>query len=71
MDGAAAGTNPGELDTIGTVNSGTAAQGSTLGYYDNIRMISTSTAVPEPSTYAMGGLCVLILGALAKHRKAA
>ena len=71
VDGAAAGTNPGELDTIGTVNSGTAAQGSTLGYYDNIHMISTSIAVPEPSTYAMSGLCVLILGALAKRRKAA
>ena len=70
-DGAAAGSNPGELDTIGTVNNGTAAQGSTLGYYDNIHMISTSIAVPEPSTYAMGGLCALILCTIANRRKAA
>ena len=70
VDGAAAGTNPGELDLVASVNAA-AAGTSTLGYYDNIHMISTSIAVPEPSTYAMGGLCALILGTIAKRRKAA
>ena len=70
VDGAAAGTNLGELDLVASVNAA-AAGTSTLGYYDNIHMISTSIAVPEPSAYAMGGLCALILGTIAKRRKAA
>ena len=70
VDGAAAGTNPNELRLVASVNAA-AAGTSTLGYYDNIHMISTSIAVPEPSAYAMGGLCALILGTIAKRRKAA
>ena len=58
VDGAAAGTQAGEYDLIGSANSGTAAQGTTLGFYDNISAYTTST-VPAPGALALLGLAGL------------
>lgn len=63
VDGAAAGTAVAELDLIGSVNSGTAAQGSTVGYYDNINVTST----PAPGALALLGVAGL---AGARRRRA-
>ena len=63
VDGAAAGTAVGELDLIGSVNSGTAAQGGTVGYYDNINVTST----PAPGALALLGVAGL---AGARRRRA-
>jgi len=52
VDGAAAGIAPDEYDLIGSVNSGTNAQGSTYGYYDNFDV----RTVPAPSAVAALGL---------------
>jgi hypothetical protein len=49
VDGAAAGTLVDEFDLIGSANSGTAAQGQTIGYYDNINVIAT----PAPGALAL------------------
>jgi hypothetical protein len=51
VDGAAAGVKPDEIDLIGSVNSGTAAQGATAGYYDNINVeVTNTTSTPTPSS---------------------
>lgn len=53
VDGAAAGATPGELDLIGSANSGTAAQGiSRAGYYNDIRVYSqgAGSALPGAPT---------------------
>lgn len=63
VDGAAAGTAVDELDLIGSVNSGTAAQGGTTGYYDNINVTST----PAPGALALLGVAGL---AGARRRRA-
>ena len=63
VDGAAAGTAVGELDLIGSVNSGTATQGGTVGYYDNINVTST----PAPGALALLGVAGL---AGARRRRA-
>ena len=63
VDGAAAGTAVDELDLIGSVNSGTAAQGATTGYYDNINVTST----PAPGALALLGVAGL---AGARRRRA-
>jgi MYXO-CTERM domain-containing protein len=63
VDGAAAGTAVAELDLIGSVNSGTAAQGATTGYYDNINVTST----PAPGALALLGVAGL---AGARRRRA-
>ncbi len=56
VDGAAAGTLADEYDLIGSVNSGTAAQGTTLGFYDNINAYTT----PAPGAIALLGLAGLV-----------
>ena len=56
VDGAAAGTAVDELDLIGSVNSGTAAQGGTVGYYDNINVVAT----PAPGALALLGVAGLV-----------
>ena len=56
VDGAAAGISVDEYDLIGSANSGTAAQGAPLGFYDNI----TVTAAPAPGAIALLGLAGLI-----------
>ena len=61
--GAAAGTAVDELDLIGSVNSGTAAQGGTTGYYDNIQVTSS----PAPGALALLGVAGL---AGARRRRA-
>jgi MYXO-CTERM domain-containing protein len=63
VDGAAAGTAVAELDLIGSVNSGTAAQGATTGYYDNIQVTSS----PAPGALALLGVAGL---AGARRRRA-
>jgi len=63
VDGAAAGTAVAELDLIGSVNSGTAAQGATTGYYDNILVTSS----PAPGALALLGVAGL---AGARRRRA-
>jgi MYXO-CTERM domain-containing protein len=63
VDGAAAGTAVDELDLIGSVNSGTAAQGGTTGYYDNIQVTSS----PAPGALALLGVAGL---AGARRRRA-
>jgi len=63
VDGAAAGTAVAELDLIGSVNSGTAAQGGTVGYYDNIQVTSS----PAPGALALLGVAGL---AGARRRRA-
>jgi len=63
VDGAAAGTAVDELDLIGSVNSGTAAQGGTTGYYDNISVTSS----PAPGALALLGVAGL---AGARRRRA-
>ncbi|NBQ14802.1 MAG: hypothetical protein EBU31_09375 [Proteobacteria bacterium] len=63
VDGAAAGTAVDELDLIGSVNSGTAAQGGTVGYYDNIQVTSS----PAPGALALLGVAGL---AGARRRRA-
>jgi len=63
VDGAAAGTAVAELDLIGSVNSGTAAQGGTTGYYDNILVTSS----PAPGALALLGVAGL---AGARRRRA-
>ena len=63
VDGAAAGTAVAELDLIGSVSSGTAAQGGTVGYYDNINVTST----PAPGALALLGVAGL---AGARRRRA-
>jgi MYXO-CTERM domain-containing protein len=63
VDGAAAGTAVDELDLIGSVNSGTAAQGATTGYYDNILVTSS----PAPGALALLGVAGL---AGARRRRA-
>ena len=55
VDGAAAGIAVAELDLIGSVNSGTAAQGGTTGYYDNINVTSS----PAPGALALLGVAGL------------
>ena len=52
-----------ELDLIGSVNSGTAAQGGTVGYYDNIQVTSS----PAPGALALLGVAGL---AGARRRRA-
>ncbi|RLS27957.1 MAG: hypothetical protein DWH75_00525, partial [Planctomycetota bacterium] len=52
VDGAAAGTLADEYDLIGSVNLGTAAQGTTLGFYDNINAYTS----PAPGAIALLGL---------------
>ena len=63
VNGAAAGTAVDELDLIGSPNSGTAAQGATTGYYDNINVTST----PAPGALALLGVAGL---AGARRRRA-
>jgi len=63
VDGAAAGTAVAELDLIGSVNSGTAVQGATTGYYDNINVTSS----PAPGALALLGVAGL---AGARRRRA-
>ena len=63
VNGAAAGTAVAELDLIGSVNSGTAAQGATTGYYDNIQVTSS----PAPGALALLGVAGL---AGARRRRA-
>ena len=63
VDGAAAGTAVDELDLIGSVNSGTAAQVGTVGYYDNIQVTSS----PAPGALALLGVAGL---AGARRRRA-
>jgi MYXO-CTERM domain-containing protein len=63
VDGAAAGTAVAELDLIGSVNAGTAAQGATTGYYDNIQVTSS----PAPGALALLGVAGL---AGARRRRA-
>jgi len=63
VDGAAAGTAVAELDLIGSVNSATAAQGATTGYYDNIQVTSS----PAPGALALLGVAGL---AGARRRRA-
>jgi len=58
VDGAAAGTVVDEYDLIGSVNAGTAAQGTTWGFYDNISAYTTST-IPAPGAIALLGLAGL------------
>jgi len=63
VDGAAAGAAVDELDLIGSVNAGTAAQGGTIGYYDNINVTSS----PAPGALALLGVAGL---AGARRRRA-
>jgi len=56
VDGAAAGTVIDEFDLIGSTNNGTAAQGATTGYYDNITVYST----PAPGALALLGVAGLV-----------
>jgi len=63
VNGAAAGTAVAELDLIGSVNSGTAVQGGTTGYYDNIQVTSS----PAPGALALLGVAGL---AGARRRRA-
>ena len=58
VDGAAAGIAVDEMDIIGSANSGTAAQGGTTGYYDNIVVTST----PAPGALALLGVAGLVGG---------
>jgi len=72
VDGAAAGTNPDELDTVASVNSSPAGT-SSYGYYDNIHMYSEtsggSAAVPEPSSLAIFGIGAYVAGIGAVRRR--
>jgi hypothetical protein len=69
--GAATGSDLFEVDLEALAWGGTAAQGATTGYFDNVRIVSQTVPVPEPSTYAMCIIGAMVLGGLARRKNAA